>query len=90
MIDSLERSISWLSLLDMCISEHTHQTWSAFLSDVFEDEVGIEMDARNNDISAALKVATTIIDYPGTRGIPIECIGTSNEQVCMTHLRSKL
>jgi hypothetical protein len=60
------------------IRAHTSDE-ECFLSAVFEDDV--ETDVRNNDISAALKVAATMLDYPGTRGIPVESIDTHSLRI---------
>jgi hypothetical protein len=49
------------------------------LSAVFED--GVQLDVRNNDISAAIKTAATMLDYPGTRGIPVESIDTHSLRI---------
>jgi hypothetical protein len=60
------------------IREHTDDP-DCYLSAVFEE--GIRLDVRNNDISAALKVAAGMLDYPGTRGIPVDSIDTHSLRI---------
>jgi hypothetical protein len=40
------------------------------------NETGQSFDITNQDISAALKLAVTFLDYPTTKGIPIDQINT--------------
>jgi hypothetical protein len=45
-----------------------------YLSTVFED--GVKSDVRDRDIWAATKKAAAMLDYPSSRGIPIDRIDT--------------
>jgi hypothetical protein len=46
-----------------------------FLSAYFDDDT-TRRDITNKDISRALKVAATLLDYPTAKGIPVDCIDT--------------
>ena len=52
---------------------------NCFLSAVFVD--GVRTDVCDKDISAALKVAAAALDYPNSRGIPIDCIDTHSLRI---------
>jgi hypothetical protein len=41
---------------------------------VYYDDMGKRRDITNEDVSKALKVAATILDYPMAKSIPIDCI----------------
>jgi hypothetical protein len=41
---------------------------------VYHDDKGTRGDITNEDISRALKVAATVLDYPNAKGIPIDRI----------------
>ena len=45
-----------------------------YLSTVFED--GVKSGVRDRDIWAAIKKAAAMLDYPSSRGIPIDRIDT--------------
>ena len=51
----------------------------AYLSTVSED--GVKFDVRDNDIRAAIKKAATMLDYPSSRGIPIDRIDTHSLRI---------
>ncbi len=54
---------------------HHGATAKTFLLAYF-NEVGQHFDITNQDISGALKLAATFLDYPTTKGIPINHIDT--------------
>jgi hypothetical protein len=54
---------------------HHGATPKTFLS-AFYNEAGKRCDITNEDITAALKRAATVLDYPIAKGIPIERIDT--------------
>jgi hypothetical protein len=54
---------------------HHGATPKTFLS-AFYNEAGKHCDITNKDITAALKRAATVLDYPIAKGIPIERINT--------------
>jgi hypothetical protein len=43
---------------------------------VYFTELKVQSDITNKDISAALKRAATVLDYPTAKGIPIDRIDT--------------
>ena len=49
--------------------------WKTYLSAYWDEETK-RCDATDKDISVALKCAARELDYPATRGIPIERIDT--------------
>jgi hypothetical protein len=55
--------------------QHHGATAKTFLLEYF-DKAGQHFDITNQDISAALKMAATFLDYPTTKGIPINQIDT--------------
>ena len=61
------------------LSSPSNGNWNAYLSSVYEK--GVRSDVRDRDIRAALKKAATILDYPASRGIPIERIGTHSLRI---------
>ena len=48
-----------------------------FLSAYYDDK-GQRGDITNEDVSKALKVAATVLEYPTTKGIPIDRIDTNS------------
>ena len=46
-----------------------------FLSAYYDDK-GLRGDITNEDVSKALKVAATVLEYPTVKGIPIDRIDT--------------
>jgi hypothetical protein len=53
---------------------------STYLSVVFED--GVRTDVLAKDVSAGLKMAAAALDYPASRGIPIDRIDTHSLRIC--------
>jgi hypothetical protein len=54
---------------------HHRATAKTFLSAYF-NKAGQRFDITNQEISAALKMAATFLDYPTAKGIPIDQIDT--------------
>ena len=54
---------------------HHRATSKTFLS-TFYDAASKRRDITNENITAALKRAGTVLDYPIAKGIPIECMDT--------------
>jgi hypothetical protein len=52
---------------------------STYLSAVFED--GVRTDVLAKDVSAGLKMAAAALDYPASRGIPIDRIDTHSLRI---------
>jgi hypothetical protein len=50
-------------------------TATSFLSTYFDNN-NARRDITDEDVSRALKVAATLLDYPTARGIPVDCIDT--------------
>jgi hypothetical protein len=46
----------------------------------YYDDKGHRRDITNKDVSKALKVAATVLDYPTAKGIPIDRINTHSQQ----------
>jgi hypothetical protein len=61
------------------IRAHAPGDEAIFLSAVFQD--GARSDISDKDIRAALKVAASALNYPMTRGIPIERIDTHSLRI---------
>ncbi len=58
-------------VIHICENKGDHKT---LLSALYSD--GACCDVTGEDISKGLKMAATLLHYPTTRGIPIECIDT--------------
>ena len=56
------------------LRKHHKGDWKIYLSAYFEED-GLRRDVTNSDISKAIKVAATMLDYPD-RGIPIDRVDT--------------
>ena len=56
------------------LRQHCKGDWKIYLSAYFERD-GVRRDVTNLDISKAIKVAATMLDYP-ERGIPIDRVDT--------------
>jgi hypothetical protein len=61
------------------IRQHCRGNYNIYLSSVFDD--GIHLNISDKDIRRALKSATTFLNYPATRGIPIERIDTHSLRI---------
>jgi hypothetical protein len=61
------------------IRDNSNNNWSTYLSAVFTD--GTKIDVRDRDIRAAIKKAAAMLDYPASRGIPIERIDTHSLRI---------
>ncbi len=58
------------------------QTWSMKINfPVYNHHEGKRYDVCGEDISKALKMAATLLEYPETRGIPIKLIDTHSLQI---------
>jgi hypothetical protein len=57
------------------IRQHMTGTWTTPLSACWDDE-GCRGDVTDKDVSRSLKLAAQTLDYPTTRGIPIQRVDT--------------
>ena len=61
------------------IREHIGDNWNTFLLAVFSK--GVRSDITDNNICHALKLAAAQLDYPASRGIPIDRIDMHSLQI---------
>jgi hypothetical protein len=61
------------------IRDNSNGNWNAYLSSVFDK--GVKTDVRDRDIRAAIKKAAAMLDYPSSRGIPINRIDTHSLRI---------
>ncbi len=61
------------------IRDNSNGNWNAYLSSVFDK--GVKTDVRDRDIRAAIKKAAAMLDYPSSRGIPIDRIDTHSLRI---------
>jgi hypothetical protein len=52
-----------------------NNNWKTYLSAYWDDD-GTRRDVTDKDISEGLKLADSVLEYPETRGIPIERVDT--------------
>jgi hypothetical protein len=61
------------------IRQHCRGTYNMYLSSVFDQ--GARFDITDKDIRVALKATAAVLDYPATRGIPIDLIDTHSLRI---------
>jgi hypothetical protein len=61
------------------IRQHCKGNYNTFLSTVFEGDA--KYDVTDKDIRQSLKAAAAVLDYPATRGIPLDRIDTHSLRI---------
>ena len=77
--DDIFAAVHTLGRRYLHIRDNRNSNWMAYLSTVSEE--GVKSDVRDNDIRAAIKKAATMLDYPSSRGIPIDRIDTHSLRI---------